>query len=123
MRPDAMFDMPPQVASFGRGSPTGVVCYRHTQFPEKYRGALFVLDWSYGRVHALPLQATAETWKTEPELFMTAVGQHGFAPTDAEVAPMVLCMSVSEGAAHAVASTESGTWLDPKSQSNNRPSR
>ena len=87
MRPDATFDMPPLVASFGRGSPTGVACYRHTQFPEKYRGALFALDWSYGRVHALPLTPAGETWRTEPELFMTAVGQHGFAPTDAEVGP------------------------------------
>ncbi len=87
MRPDAAFDMPPVVASFGRGSPTGVACYRHTQFPEKYRGALFVLDWTYGRVHAVPLTATGETWKSEPELFMSAVGHHGFAPTDAEVGP------------------------------------
>lgn len=87
MRPDGTFDMPPVIGSFGRGSPTGVVCYRHTQFPQKYRDSLFVLDWSYGRVHALPLTAAAETWKTEPELFMSAVGEHGFAPTDAEVGP------------------------------------
>lgn len=87
MRPDAAFDMPPVIASFGRGSPTGVVCYRHTQFPEKYQGALFVLDWTYGRVNAVPLTAAGETWKSEPELFMSAVGQHGFAPTDAEIGP------------------------------------
>lgn len=87
MRPDAAFDMPPVVASFGRGSPTGVACYRHTQFPEKYRGALFVLDWTYGRVHAVPLIAAGETWRSVPELFMSAVGHHGFAPTDAEVGP------------------------------------
>ncbi|MBS0207080.1 MAG: c-type cytochrome [Planctomycetes bacterium] len=87
MRPDVTFDMPPLIASFGRGSPTGVVCYRHTQFPQKYRGALLGLDWSYGRVHVLPLQGAGETWKTIPELFMSAVGQHGFAPTDADVGP------------------------------------
>lgn len=87
MRPDATFDMPPRMASFGRGSPSGVVCYRHTQFPEKYHGSLFVLDWSYGRVHAVPLTPAAAKWKSEPELFMSAVGQHGFAPTDAEVGP------------------------------------
>jgi putative membrane-bound dehydrogenase-like protein len=87
MRPELSFDMPPVVASLGRGSPTGVACYRHTQFPEKYRGALFVLDWTYGRVLALPLQPAAETWKTEPELFVSAVGHHGFAPTDVEVGP------------------------------------
>lgn len=87
MRAELTFDMPPVVASFGRGSPTGLVCYRHTQFPEKYRGALFALDWTYGRVHALPLKPSDETWKAEPELFMSAVGNHGFAPTDAEVGP------------------------------------
>lgn len=87
MRRDGYFDMPPAVASFGRGSPTGVACYRHRQFPEKYRGALFVLDWTYGRVHALPLEPAGDTWKSEPQLFMTGTGQNGFAPTDVDVGP------------------------------------
>ncbi len=87
MRRAGDFDMPPVLASFGRGSPTGVACYRHTQFPEKYRGALFVLDWTYGRVHALPLKPAIDTWSTEPELFMTGIGQNGFAPTDVEIGP------------------------------------
>ena len=85
MRRDGDFDMPPTIASFGRGSPTGIACYRHTQFPEKYRNALFILDWTYGRVHALPMKPAAESWSTEPELFMTGTGQNGFAPTDVEV--------------------------------------
>jgi hypothetical protein len=34
-RPPSYFDVPPTIAEFGRGSPTGVVCYRHTQFPER----------------------------------------------------------------------------------------
>ncbi len=95
MRRDGYFDMPPAVASFGRGSPTGVACYRHTQFPEKYRGALFVLDWTYGRVQALPLRLDNDTWATEPELFMSGTGQHGFAPTDVEIGPdgsMYVCV-------------------------------
>jgi putative membrane-bound dehydrogenase-like protein len=87
MRRDGYFDMPPALASFGRGSPTGVACYRHTQFPDKYRGALFVLDWTYGRVHALPLKPAEDTWSTEPELFMSGTGQNGFAPTDVEIGP------------------------------------
>ena len=87
MRRDGDFDMPPALASFGRGSPTGVACYRHTQFPEKYRGALFVLDWTYGRVHALPLKQAGETWSSQPELFMVGTGQNGFAPTDVEIGP------------------------------------
>ena len=86
-RPESFFDMPPVVGAFGRGSPTGVECYRHTQFPKEYHGALFVLDWTYGRVIAMPMQTRGSTWKSEPIEFMTAVGQHGFAPTDAIVGP------------------------------------
>lgn len=86
-RPDSFFDMPPVVGAFGRGSPTGVECYRHTQFPPEYHGALFVLDWTYGRVMALPLQQSGSTYEAEPIEFMTAIGQHGFAPTDAAVGP------------------------------------
>jgi len=86
-RPDDFLDMPPVLASLGRGSPTGVVAYQHTQFPAPYRNALFVLDWTFGRVWALPLQRTGEVWETQPIDFMTAHGEYGFAPTDAEVGP------------------------------------
>lgn len=86
-RPDYFFDMPPVAASLGRGSPTGVICYQHTAFPKPYQGALFVMDWTFGRVWALPLQQSGSTWSTEPVEFITAVGQHGFAPTDIDVGP------------------------------------
>lgn len=84
-RPDDFPDMPPVVASFGRGSPTGVVCYRHRHFPAEYRDAVFVLDWTFGRVLALPLVRHGAGWTTKPIEFMQGVGQHGFAPTDAAV--------------------------------------
>ncbi len=86
-RPEYFLDMPPVLDSFGRSSPTGLVTYRHTQFPAQYHGALFALDWTYGRIWALPMVADGSTWSTEPIEFMTAVGEHGFAPTDAEVGP------------------------------------
>src|SRR5262249_22724215 len=38
------------VATLGRGSPTGVVCYRHVRFPPEYRGGFFVADWTFGKV-------------------------------------------------------------------------
>ncbi len=86
-RPEYFLDMPPVLDSFGRSSPTGLVTYRHTQFPAQYQGALFALDWTYGRIWALPMVADGSTWTTKPIEFMTAVGEHGFAPTDAEVGP------------------------------------
>jgi putative membrane-bound dehydrogenase-like protein len=86
-RPDYFPDMPPVVAEFGRGSPTGVTCYRHRQFPEKFQGALFVLDWTFGRVMALPLQKAGSSWSSKPIEFMSGIGQFGFAPTDVVVSP------------------------------------
>lgn len=95
-RPDHYCDMPPVVASTGRGSPTGMVCYQHAQFPEKYRHGLFILDWTYGRVLHLPLQRQHSSWTAPPEDFMTGLGEHGFAPTDIEVGPDG-CLYVSVG--------------------------
>ncbi len=87
-RPGMFFDMPAVVAEFGRSSPTGVVCYRHTQFPAKYRGATFVLDWTFGRIFALPpARRGSVPATTEPITFLTTIGENGFAPTDAEVGP------------------------------------
>ena len=86
-RPDEYFDMPPAVASFGRGSPTGVETYRHFAFPKPYQNAVFVLDWTFGQVYALPLERDGSTWKTKPVQFLSAIGQHGFAPTDIAIGP------------------------------------
>jgi len=86
-RPDYYYDMPSVVASFGRGSPTGVVTYRHVQFPKAYHNAVFVLDWTFGRVLAVPLVRNGAGWKSKPITFMTGIGDFGFAPTDAAVGP------------------------------------
>src|SRR5438093_614541 len=88
-RPDYSPDTVDILAPLGRGSPTGVVCYRHTQFPPYYHNGLFALDWTFGRVWFLPHQprATGSTYGGQPELFMEPIGNAGFAPTDAVVAP------------------------------------
>lgn len=86
-RPNYFFDMPPVVGSFGRGSPTGLVSYRHTQFPEEYQGAVFAEDWTYGRVLCLKLRPSGSTWTAESDVFMSGRGGYGFAPTDLEIGP------------------------------------
>lgn len=87
IRPPSYPDAPTAVASFGRGSPTGVVCYRHTQFPSYYHDALFVLDWTFGRVMAVRLTKNGASWRSESAPFLTPKGEFGFAPTDIEVGP------------------------------------
>jgi putative membrane-bound dehydrogenase-like protein len=85
-RPDYLFDSAPVVASTGRASPAGMVCYRHSQFPQKYRDGLFILDWTFGRVMHVPLVKQGATYAPQqPVDFVTARGQMGFAPTDVEV--------------------------------------
>lgn len=86
-RPDDFIDMPPVIDSFGRGCPTGVVCYRHRQFPPKFQNALFVLDWTFGRVHAISMQRNGGGWQSDSMLFMEGKGTFGFAPTDAAIGP------------------------------------
>lgn len=86
-RPGTYPDMPPVIATFGRGSPTGVVCYQHEQFPDPYRGALFVLDWTLGRILVVTLTPEDAGWKSQPMEFANGKNQFGFAPTDMEVAP------------------------------------
>ncbi|WP_339727149.1 hypothetical protein [uncultured Gimesia sp.] len=95
-RPDTFLDMPPAIAAFHRGSPTGVTAYQHRTFPAPYQGALFVADWTFGRVHAIPLENFEGTYASEPIEFITGVGQFGFAPTDLAVGPDG-CLYVSVG--------------------------
>jgi putative membrane-bound dehydrogenase-like protein len=91
--PDAV----PPVAYTGRGSPTGLRCYRHLQFPERYRGGLFLADWTFGRIYFAPLRRTAATYLTQPETFAESVGDAGFAPTDLAVDPVSGDLYVSVG--------------------------
>lgn len=81
-RRDYFADTVEVMAEMGRGSPTGVACYQHLQFPQHYREGLFVLDWTFGRVHFLTLRADGSTYDTTPEVFLESVGTQGFAPTD-----------------------------------------
>jgi putative membrane-bound dehydrogenase-like protein len=92
--PNELWRQPPYFAdvvspatTLDRGSPTGVVCYRHLQFPEKYHGSFFAFDWTFGRVWHVPLDPSGSTYVSKPEVFLETVGSEGFAPTDGVVDP------------------------------------
>jgi putative heme-binding domain-containing protein len=84
-RCDDYLDTVDMLWPIGRGSPTGVVCYRHWQFPERYRGGLFVADWTFGRIYFVPLAPHGCSYGGRPEVFLEPTGQEGFAPTDLAV--------------------------------------
>jgi putative heme-binding domain-containing protein len=96
-QPPYFFDVVPPLLDLGRGSPTGVVCYRHVQFPEAYRGGLFLLDWTFGRVWFVKLTPFGSTYKAEKQLFLEAIGENGFAPTAAAVHPLTGDLYLSIG--------------------------
>ncbi|HZT80103.1 MAG TPA: hypothetical protein VFA26_07775, partial [Gemmataceae bacterium] len=90
-------DVVAPVAYLDRGSPTGVVCYRHTQFPEKYRGGFFLCDWTFGRIWFVGLKRSGASYMATREVFLQAVGDNGFAPTAAAVHPVTGDLFVSIG--------------------------
>jgi putative heme-binding domain-containing protein len=90
-------DVVAPVASFGRGSPTGVVCYRQTQFPARYRGGIFLLDWTFGRVYFVTLKRSGSTYTAQKEIFLEAVGENGFAPTAVAIHPRTGDLFISIG--------------------------
>ncbi|HMJ88933.1 MAG TPA: PVC-type heme-binding CxxCH protein, partial [Candidatus Acidoferrum sp.] len=87
-RPEYYPDTAETMAHVGRGSPTGVTVYRHTQFPPAYRDGLFFCDWTFGRVFFAPLTIDGASYaNVTPEVFIEPMGMQGFAPTDVAVSP------------------------------------
>jgi putative membrane-bound dehydrogenase-like protein len=69
--PEWYFDSLPGTIDVGRGSPTGVLFYEHTQFPEKYRGAMLNCDWSMGRIIVGYLKKNGATYSGEFDNLVT----------------------------------------------------
>ncbi len=85
--PPHAWDTAAPAGDVGRASPTGVVVYRHDRFPPRYRGGVFALDWTFGRVLFAPLKARDGTYDTPWEGFVQGDGDVPFAPTDIDVSP------------------------------------
>ncbi|HUR53666.1 MAG TPA: hypothetical protein VMZ71_06025, partial [Gemmataceae bacterium] len=96
-KPPYFPDVVPPVCTLGRGSPTGVACYRHTHYPKEYQGGFFLADWTFGRVHFVPLTPKGSTWTGTPKVFAEAMGENGFAPTALAVHPKTGELFVSIG--------------------------
>lgn len=65
-------DSLPPVVDIGPGSPTGIVFGTGTKFPAKYQKALFVADWSYGKLYAVHLKPEGATYSGTFETFAQA---------------------------------------------------
>ena len=86
-RPQSFFDNVDRLVEIGRGSPTGVACYRHRQFPAHYRGGIFSACWTLGTVYYFPLEPAGSTYRSQKEIFLQTTGEIGFSPCDLAVGP------------------------------------
>lgn len=83
--PNYYIDSLPPLHETGRGSPVGLEFYDHNVFPEKYRGAYFMADWSLGIIYAVILERDGATYKAKAvERFCTGNPMN---VTDLEVGP------------------------------------
>ncbi len=96
-KPPYFPDVVPPICDTGRGSPTGVACYRHSHFPAPYRGGFFLADWTFGRIYHVPLKAAGSSYAGKHEIFAEATGTSGFAPTALAVHPKTGELFVSIG--------------------------
>lgn len=90
-------DVVAPIADLGRGSPTGAVCYRHRQFPEKYRDGFFLGDWTFGRIWYVGLTKVPLGYLGAREVFLQATGDTGFAVNAMAVHPKSGDLFVSIG--------------------------
>ncbi len=62
-------DSLPALYNVGPGSPTGMCFGYGAKFPAKYQEALYMCDWSYGKLYALHLTPDGSAYKGELEDF------------------------------------------------------
>ena len=72
------------VLDIGKGSPTALHSGQWTRFPIRYQRAMFVLDWTYGRIFACHQTPRGAGWLWRPETFLKG---RPLNVTDIEVGP------------------------------------
>ncbi len=64
-------DTLPSTVDIGRGSPTGIAFGTHAAFPSKYQRALFLNDWTLGKIYAVHLQPQGASYTASFETFLS----------------------------------------------------
>lgn len=70
-RPEFYPDTLPPVVNIGPGSPTGVTFGYGAKFPPQYQKAMFILDWSWGKIYAIHMEPDGSTYSGQKETFIT----------------------------------------------------
>jgi putative heme-binding domain-containing protein len=70
--PNYYLDSLPSAVDIGPGSPTGITFGYGAKFPAAYQKALYICDWSYGKLYAVHLTPDGSSYTGNSELFATA---------------------------------------------------
>ena len=69
--PEWYVDSVPAAVNIGPGSPTGVAFGYGANFPAKYQNALYILDWSWGKIYSVHLRPDGSSYTGEKEDFIS----------------------------------------------------
>jgi putative heme-binding domain-containing protein len=72
-RPEFYADNLPATINIGPGSPTGTTFGYGAKFPAKYQNALYILDWSWGKLYAIHLTPDGASYKATKEDFISGL--------------------------------------------------
>ncbi len=61
------------VVDVGPGSPTGICFGNGARFPKKYQDALYICDWSYGKLYAVHMKGSGAGYTGELEEFISGM--------------------------------------------------
>ena len=68
--PEFYADSLPSTLNIGPGSPTGIAFGYGAKFPHKYQEALYILDWSWGKIYAVTLKPQGASYVGTKEEFI-----------------------------------------------------
>ncbi len=74
--PEYYADSLPATVTIGIGCPTGVVFGTGAKFPVKYQKAMYILDWTYGRLIAVHMAPSGATYSGTWENFIAPKALH-----------------------------------------------
>jgi len=69
--PEFYPDNLPATVNIGPGSPTGTTFGYGAKFPAKYQNAFYILDWSWGKIYAVNLEAKGASYTGVKEDFIS----------------------------------------------------
>jgi putative heme-binding domain-containing protein len=105
-------DTLPPVVNVGLGSPTGVTFGYNARFPGKYQRALYICDWTYGKIYAVHLSPSGSTYSGTLENFVVATP---LPLTDAIINPHDGTMYFSTGGRGVQSGLYRVTYIGPES--------